>query len=83
MQRDCLAQAHLGMGQTVPRDLGCVLSAWTERTLGQRMMSDMMTYLSTRMAWYRLPELVMAVFVLGSAFAVLVLTAVAHHWRER
>lgn len=44
--------------------------------------SDLMTYLSTRMAWYRLPELVMAVFALGSAFAVLVLTAVAHHWRR-
>ena len=43
-------------------------------------MSDLLTYLSTRMAWYRLPELVMAVFALGSAFAILVLTAVANHW---
>lgn len=43
-------------------------------------MSDLVTWLSTRMAWYRLPELVMAVFALGSAFAVLVLTAIAHHW---
>lgn len=54
----------------------------SRRTGGILLMSDLMTWLSTRMAWYRLPELVMAVFALGSAFAVLVLTAVAHHWRS-
>lgn len=43
-------------------------------------MSDLTTYLSTRMACYRLPEIVVAVFALGSAFAVLVITAIAHHW---
>lgn len=44
------------------------------------LFDEFTTFLAGRTAWYKLPELIVGVFALGSAFAVLILSAIANHW---
>lgn len=42
----------------------------------------MMDVLRERLLWYRMPEAIMAMFFLGSAFFVLLVTAIEHYLRR-
>lgn len=42
----------------------------------------MIDVLRERIIWYRMPETIMALFFLGSAFFVLLITGIEHHLRK-